>query len=782
VKLTMNTSRDIVERSEAEEALQESEERSRSLIQALDTSQVGILILDSDLKVVWVNQALEKYLGLRREDLIGRKKPQLICDRIKDVFEDPETFAEKILATYRDGTCGEHFECHVLPDGQREERWLEHWSQPIHSGLYAGGRIEHYYDITRRKRAEDGVRESENKFRVLAEKSLVGVYIIQDGLFRYVNPRLAEIFGYHVDELIDKRGPKDLTVPEDWPLAEKNIRIRLSGEAESIHYGFRGISKTGQVLDIEVYGTRTTYQGRPAIIGTLLDMTERKRAEEELRRLATAVVQTAEAIIITDTEGTIQYVNPAFERITGYKQEEAVGRNPRILKSGKHDEAFYAHLWEVLTRGEVWSGHFINKKKDGTLYEAEVTISPVRDASGETVNYVAVQRDVSHQVELEEQLRQSQKMEAIGRLAGGVAHDFNNLLTAITGYTDILLIDLAEGDPLRDYLEQVQKAALRAAALTRQLLAFSRRQVLQPEVMDLNAAVADMEEMLRRLIGEDIDLITVLDPALGRVKADPGQIEQVIMNLAVNARDAMPRGGKLTIETANVELDEDYAGRHVAVRPGSYVMLAISDTGVGMTPEIQARIFEPFFTTKERGKGTGLGLSTVYGIVKQSGGNIWVYSEIGRGTTFKIYLPRVEGEIVSGDHTRAPIESYGGTETILLVEDDDLVRDLARRVLRKNGYTVLDAQNGGEALLLCEQHDGPIHLMVTDVVLPRMGARELAERLATLRPAMKVLYMSGYTDNAIVHHGTLDPGTAFLQKPFTPESLARKVREVLDAD
>ncbi len=386
--------------------------------------------------------------------------------------------------------------------------------------------------------------------------------------------------------------------------------------------------------------------------------------------------------------------------------------------------------------------------------------------------------------QLQDQLRQAQKMEAVGRLAGGIAHDFNNLLTAITGYGDLLMASLAPDDPRRADVEQIRKATDRAATLTKQLLAFGRRQVLQPRVLDLNAVVADMEKMLRRLIGEDIELVTVPGPGLWRVKADPGQLEQVLMNLAVNARDAMPHGGRLIIETANVELDEAYARRHVAVRPGPYVLLAVSDTGCGMDAETLGHVFEPFFTTKEPGKGTGLGLATVYGIVKQSGGNIWVYSEPGRGTTFKIYLPRVDAPLEAAGAAAAAASAAGpagGRETLLLVEDDDGVRVLAREVLRRKGYRVLEARDGREALRRSETHDGPIALVVTDLVMPGLGGREVFARLAVRRPDLRVLYTSGYTDAAIFRQSVFEPGTAFISKPFTPDALARRVREVLDA-
>ncbi len=372
-------------------------------------------------------------------------------------------------------------------------------------------------------------------------------------------------------------------------------------------------------------------------------------------------------------------------------------------------------------------------------------------------------------------------MEAIGRLAGGIAHDFNNLLTVIKGYSQLSLLGFKEGDPLRGNLEEIKNAADKAADLTHQLLAFSRRQILELRVLDLNTLLQNLDKMLRRVIGEDIELVTILAEDLGRVKIDPGQIEQMIMNLAVNARDAMPYGGKLTIETANQELDEEYARVHVAVTPDRYVMLSVSDTGIGMTPEVRERVFEPFFTTKEKGKGTGLGLSTVYGIVKQSGGNIWVYSELGKGTTFKIYLPRVDEPLEERRVGREVKEGLPrGNETILLVEDDEEVRKLAVQVLVNQGYKVLEAPQGLDAFLICAEHDDPIHLLLTDVVMPKMSGRELAETLISLRPKIKVLYMSGYTDNAIVHHGILGEGMNYLQKPFSVKELSRKVREVLD--
>jgi two-component system cell cycle sensor histidine kinase/response regulator CckA len=422
------------------------------------------------------------------------------------------------------------------------------------------------------------------------------------------------------------------------------------------------------------------------------------------------------------------------------------------------------------------------RRQDGGIVWARVNMSAHRGAAGKPLHFILVIEDITERRMLDAQLRQASKMDGIGQLAAGVAHDFNNLLSVILSYSALLADGLKEGDPMRGDLGEIHEAGQRAGALTRQLLAFSRQQVLQPLVVDLNKIVDGMKNMLRRLIGEDVELTAVAASALPAILVDPGQMEQVIMNLAVNARDAMPRGGQLTIETAEVDLGEAYAAQHVGVKPGPHVMLAVSDTGTGMDGATQARMFEPFFTTKQTGKGTGLGLSTVFGIVKQSGGTIWVYSELGKGTTFKLYFPRAAREVAPrASMPTAELRTLRGTETILVVEDEERVRLLACAILRKYGYDVLETQSPGDAFLLCEQRESSIQLLLTDVVMPRMSGRQLAERLLVLRPEMKVLYMSGYTDDAVVRNGLLENTISFIQKPLTPEALARKVRETLDA-
>jgi len=511
-------------------------------------------------------------------------------------------------------------------------------------------------------------------------------------------------------------------------------------------------------------------------------MVERRlRASEG--RLAAIVRAALDAHITMDDRGTIVTWNPQAETIFGWPAGEVIGRHVAdVIVPPLQRDAHRHGLQHFLETGE---GPILNRRlelvalrRDGTDVAVELAVAPIR--LGKSWIFSAFIRDISERNQLEQQLRQSQKMEAVGRLAGGIAHDFNNLLTAIFGYADLLAEDLPPGSAAQADVTEIRTAATRASALTRQLLAFSRQQVLQPVVLNLNDVVGDLQNMLQRMLGEDVELQAHFAADLGNTRADQGQIEQVLLNLVVNARDAMPTGGKLTIETANLELDEHYAQTHRPVVPGRYVMIAVSDTGVGMDAATQARMFEPFFTTKEAGKGTGLGLATAYGIVKQSGGYIWVYSEVARGATFKVYLPRVDAPT---DVVAAPPElgTVAGTETVLLAEDDALLLPLARDVLRRLGYTVLEARTPADAVAVAKSHMGVIHLLISDVIMPGESGLQLARRLLGTRPDLRVLFISGYSDEAIVRHGVLDPGTAFLQKPFTPAALARKIRELLDA-
>ena len=633
-------------------------------------------------------------------------------------------------------------------------------------------------------RAEEARRQSEERFRALIEHGADAVALVApDATLLFVSQAVERVLGYSPADLVG-RSAFEHVHPDDVLRLRAVVAEVLDrpGVPRTVEVRVQRRDGGWCVLDA-VAVNRLTEPAVGAIVVNYRDVTERRQAEEALRdseiRYRTLVDGVRDIIFALTPEGTIVSLNPAFETITGWPRGEWLGKAFEQLVHPE-DLPLAVELLGRVVRGEPRPASQFRVGTKGGDYRVADFAATAQRRDEALVGILGIGRDVTERVQLEQQLRQAQKMEAVGRLAGGVAHDFNNILTAITGFADLLAEDLPASDARRQDALEIRKAAERAAGLTRQLLAFSRQQVLQPQVLDLNALLTELEKLLRRLLGEDIALVTRLEPALGRVKTDPGQLEQVVMNLAVNSRDAMPRGGKLTIETANVRLDDAYAREHYPARAGPHVMLAVSDTGTGMTAEVQAHLFEPFFTTKEKGKGTGLGLATVYGIVKQSGGFVWVYSELGLGTTFKIYLPRVDepGGVAAAAAALAPVGR--GTETILLAEDEAPVRAVARQVLERHGYTVLEAPSAEAALDLVGRYSGPIHLLLTDVIMPGLSGRELAIRLAPLRPETRVIYMSGYTDDAITRHGVLEAGLVYIQKPFTPELLARKVREVLD--
>ena len=633
----------------------------------------------------------------------------------------------------------------------------------------------------------DRLQSSELRYRSLFERNLAGVFrTALDGRYLDCNEAYARIYGYASREevLSTSNSVERYARPSD--RAARMARLRKERTFTNMEVPQR--RKDGSwIWVLHNVTLMEDEKGNEFIEGTIVDVTERRMAEAKIRdwknRYEAAVLASGQILYDWNSNTNEVMFGGNFERLLGFSVEEIAAETnrwrelihsedlQRYAKEVKRGLATGAGTLHIEYRVRKKDGHYVTVKDEGQF---------ILDESGKIGHMVGFITDVTEQRMLEEQLRQSQKMEAVGRLAGGLAHDFNNLLTVIKGYSRMVLDDPRRGEKVRTEVEHIDAAAERAASLTRHLLAFSRKQVLQPKVIDLNSLVMNLDKMLRRLIGEDIEVVTVPAPNLGFVNADPGQIEQVIMNLVVNARDAMPDGGKLTLETANIDLDANYARDHDGVLPGSYVMLAVSDTGSGMDPQTQARIFEPFFTTKELGRGTGLGLSTVYGIVKQSGGHIWVYSELGRGTVFKIYLARVADRAgIAAPLARAATKARGN-ETILLVEDDEQVRELTHSILTGCGYTVFIAENGPAVAKICAQHSSNIDLLLTDVVMPGISGREVARQVSARWPSIKVLYMSGYTENAIVHHGVLDTDTFFLPKPFTPTALANKLREVLD--
>ena len=787
-----NVLAEAVGRKNTETELKLSEARFRRVV---ESNVVGIFASDGSGEITEANDAFLKMVGYPREDLTaGRIRwkemtPPEYCELDNKALQE-------LAAT---GVCETYEKEYIRKDRTRISILI---SCATFEGQKASG-VGFVLDISDRKRSEVAVLESRAWLEAIFEGSRDGIVVEENDLIVFANNSLVKLYGYGSrEEMVGQHISKFRTTDDDQRLLEFTRR-RLAGEDVPTMYEFTGVRKDSSLFDVEVSVSSFSGSGKSFIVSTLRDISERKQAEAEHASLLSQLKaeKTRLADIFTHApafiaslrgpEHVFELANAHFYDFIGGRRD-AIGMSARNAFPEIEGQGFFELLDEVYATGVPFVGNEMPVAfTDGAGTERDLqyinfVYQPLKDAVGNVSGILCHGVDVTEQVlarhsliEAEQQLRQSQKLESVGMLAGGIAHDFNNLLTVILGYADITLKSLDEINPLAKNIGEIKKAAQRAASLTRQLLAFSRKQVLQPKVLDLNSTIANVERMLSRLIGEDMELCILPGSDLGRVKVDPGQVEQVILNLLINARDAMPQGGKITIETANVYLNEEYAGRHVAVQPGWYAMLAVTDTGDGMDAEIQKSIFEPFFTTKEQGKGTGLGLSTVYGIVKQSSGHLSVYSEVGMGACFKVYLPLVDAPVMPSDHDLAHLEGTNCGKTILLAEDEVMVRTLARESLIMYGHTVLEAGNAAEALQLCKQHMGPIDLLLTDVVMPGMGGPELAEQLGKLRPDTQVLYMSGYTDQAIVHNGVLDSGVNFIGKPFTPASLVLKVNAVL---
>ena len=771
--------RDITERHRADQALRDSEARFHALF---DRAHDAIFVMN-DRVFVDCNRHAEVLFGRRRVDMLGRSPTDF-----SPAMQPGGQASSDAAAAHIDAVLAgqpRRFEWrHLRGDGTAFEAEVSLSRIDISGDSMIQAIVR---DVTERTRAQQALKDSERLLRESQAVAGVGSYILDI-------PAGTWSGSANLDAIFGLAGGSERSVPLWLSVVHPEWRERMSRYFSDRVLGQRSrfdmeyqIVRHSDGAARWVHGVgelKCDAQNQPLrMIGTITDITDRREADTALRLQAAALYAAADAIVITDAAGVIEWVNPAFTRVTGYAAAEAVGRNPRdLVKSGKHPAAFYADLWTTITAGRTWHGEMVNRRKDGTLYSEDQTVTPILDAAGDITHFVAIKQDITERQMLEARFRQAQRMEVVGQLASGIAHDFNNLLTVINGMSELALEQLSPDDQVHADVREIRHAGERAAALTRQLLAFSRQQILAPRVLNLGVVVAGMESLLKRLLGEDIDLVAVPSPGVSNVLADAGQIEQVITNLAVNARDAMPEGGRLTIETQNMEIDDDFGRQHgTAVRPGPYVVLAVSDTGGGMDEATRARIFEPFFTTKVQGRGTGLGLSTVFGIVQQSQGFIWVYSEVGQGTTFKIYLPQM-AEAVSPDRPAPTAASSAGTETILLVDDDEALRAMATRFLEPAGYTVLSAASGDEALRLLDRYQGAVHLLLSDVVMPGIDGRRLAEQLGMTRPQMRVLYMSGYTNDTVVRHGVLDGQVSYLEKPFSAAALCRKVRTTLDSE
>ncbi len=726
--------------------------------------------LDSELRIAWVNQA-----AVRVAASFGIDAHATMGQRLTDALPFPAD-SRLIAALDEAPRTGETISLALpLPFSEREVR-VRVVPVPWGVAVVARERID-------RRTVERAHGAYEARYRTLLNAVPLPLVLYHRETSRILAANRAmheqlsigsDLVGRLVSELAHEDEPARYAQEREPERSERKARglWRLRGG-------------DGRVIEAEVTTYDLAFDDQPARMALLRDVTAARRSEAERLLLREAIARINDLLVITsavpDADGNlpIVFVNEAFERHTGWNRDEVMGMSGTMLDGPATDPAVIARVHDQLRRGEEVRAELQHYTRDGREYWVELVIVPVTDANGLRTHWVAVHRDISDRKMLEEQLFQSQKMEAVGRLAGGVAHDFNNVLTAISGFSELLLEELPAGEGPHEEVLQILAAAARATALTRQLLAFSRKQIMRPQAVDLGVLVTDMERLLQRVATEEISIRITVAERISPVLADPVQLEQVLLNLAVNGSEAMPAGGVLSIAVSDVALGESYAQGHHGVQPGHYVCLVVTDSGVGMDRTTRERIFEPFFTTKKG--GTGLGLSTVYGIVSQSGGHVWVHSESGVGSTFKIYLPVATGELPLGESTDIGAAVLGGHETVLVVEDEALVREVTRAMLQRRGYRVLVANDGDHALRVAESHYGIIDLLLTDVVMPRANGRRVAEQLRMLRPNVRVLYMSGYTDDAIVHHGVLEPGISLLEKPFTELALARAVRERLDA-
>ncbi|MBL8715429.1 MAG: PAS domain S-box protein, partial [Myxococcales bacterium] len=761
------TVRDVTATVRREEELR----HALALLEAtFEATADGLLVADRRGQVLRENRRLQE---MWRTDSAPGDDPQELARRRLSLVEEPFAFVQQLVELYADES-SEVFGTVRFRDG----RVFERYSLPLKVAGESIGRVMSYRDVTERVRRDEALGQTMALLEATFEATADGVLAVDlEGRPLRFNRHLLEL--WRVPEGVD---PTDIhalraaarTVPDPKPLVAEWERLCAdpdTRESSTVHLSDGGV--------LERHSVPLWVGGRHAgRVFTYREVTERVRAEFTRSLLATAVDQAGEAVVVTARDGTIEYVNPAFERMSLHKAEDVRGKSPRILKSDRHEPDTYAEMWRTILGGDVWSGRLVNRRADGTSFEVDEVIAPVRAADGTITHFVALLHDVTREHQLEEEVRQAQKMEAVGRLAGGIAHDFNNLLTAVIGYAELIASALLRGERVNEEIDEILRAAKRAASLTQQLLAFSRRQVLKPRVLDLNDVVTGLARMLRRLIPENVSIHAALDPTVKPIKADPGQMEQVMLNLAINARDAMSGTGQLTLATEAVTLQRTTLVGHDGVPPGEYVRLSVRDTGHGMDAATLAHVFEPFFTTKGVGKGTGLGLATVYGIVRQSGGAIQVRSTVGQGTTVEMLFPTCAPATEGVGARPSPVPVSQPARTLLLVEDEKSVRAVVSKVLRASGYRVLEASDGFEALSIVSQHLSTLDALITDVVMPRMSGPELVARVCAERPSLPVLFMSGHVDAAVSGH-ELPTGAAFLPKPFEPDTLRRAVHNLL---
>ncbi len=770
--------RDITDRRRAEESQREQGEILDKLVR---NSSDTLAIVDQDGREKYVSESIEQLTGFRPDEVLNT-----ICfdhfhpddaARVREAAEKLINNPDDIQRVeyrrrtknggwiYLEGICTNHLE------------------DPDIRGIVVNAR-----DITDRKNFEKRLKGRTERYRRLVSLLPEAVWEADlEGRISFLNKRGLELLGYSKEDIeAGLNGFDFFTMPGRQKCIERTMRVIEGGETGIAEYEMR--RKDGSTFPALVHSDLVRMEGKPGyFIGIGIDITESKKADLELRQLAAAIEQAREAVVITDAEGEITYVNPSYEMITGYSRNEVLGQNPSILKSGEHSSVFYRSMWKVLTAGKTWQGRFVNKRKNGTLYSEQATISPVFDEKGDLTNYVAVKRDITEElknarekVKLQQQYNQAQKMETVGLLAGGIAHDLNNLLTPILGYGEMINEDSAGSKSSKAYAEIIVRAGNRARDIVSQLLAFSRQQAMDMEPVDMNQLIAGFEDRIKQIIPGNVSVNYNFSEDLPMVLGDPIHLEQVVTNLLENARDAMPDGGSLNIETSTTELNDDFATIGESLESGLYATLVISDTGLGMDDQTLSQIFEPFFSTKPRDKGSGLGLATAYGIIRQHGGDIRVYSQPLQGTTFRILLPVTEFSFDSQNPSVKSARNLGGNELILLVEDDEQVREMSISVLERRGYKVLKAETGEDAIEILRNETPSVDLLLTDVVMPGINGRELYDLIAPTQPDMKVIYMSGYAGEVLSSKGIIGEGINFIQKPFSVQSLTKKIRKVLD--
>ncbi|HBA86650.1 MAG TPA: histidine kinase [Geobacter sp.] len=783
---------DITERKQAEVALQSQKEFAESLVM---NSTVPTFVLDREHRVIIWNRALEALTGIKPAAVLGSKELWRIFYQterpvLADMVLDGDL--ESIPKYYDNHQMSELISGGVQAQGRYRDphgnwHYISISSAPIRdSEGELVGAIQIMEDITERKQAQDAHEKTRRQLQLILDAAGEGINgVDMDGRITFVNPAAAQMVGWTQEDLLgqNQHALMHHSKADGTLFPERECPISVACYSGIPQQGTDELfwRKDGTSFYVEYNCSPIREDGK--LVGAVViykDMTERRQAEDQLLKLSQAVMQSPVSIMITDTSGTIEYVNPRFCQVSGYSAEEVIGQNPRLFKSGKTSPEHYKNMWETVTSGRVWSGEIYNRKKNGETHWEQATISPIRNSAGAISHYMAFKEDIADRKKLEEQLRQSQKMEAIGQLAGGVAHDFNNILTVILGFGQMLQQSLSEDDPRYEHMLQILEAADRATQLTKSLLAFSRKQVMLLQQVELNDLTRKHTKFLVRIIGEDVTLKTCLSQEPLPVMADSGQVEQVLMNLVANARDAMPGGGELWIKTESVQLDIEFYRQHGYGAPGRYALITVSDTGHGMNVATQQKIFEPFFTTKSPGRGTGLGLSIVYGIVKQHGGYVTISSQIGSGTTFSIYLPLLSEKVRLVEKSQSSLPS-GGSETILVVEDDAAVGRLVESVLKRYGYQVILADSGEKALEYYDAKWSEISLALLDVIMPKMNGKQLCEELRRRTPTLKVLFLSGYTADLIKDKGIFMEGVDIMKKPAKPVELARKVREMLDA-